>query len=410
MRERQTIINHHRFAEQWRTQLATRYAGPEHLFLARERGHTRGAILVVDDKVPEYDKHAGALGTYQYLRLMVEEGFKVIFLADDGVARQPYTATLQQLGIEVVTGHMKMAEWFSEVAPYLSWAILSRPWVAPRYLHHIRAHSSARVLYHPRDLYWLRERRRHEVTGDQEALRESERLYRIESAIFQSVDCGLTLSVDEVSIIEAMAPRTEIRVMTPYFYGSRMPARPGQTPLPERTDIVFVGAFDHLPNVDAATVLIREVMPLVWGRVPGARVLLVGDFVPPEIRALASDRVAVLGYVPDLESVWDQARMSVSPIRFGAGVKGKVVHSLQAGVPAVTTRIGNEGIGLEPGVEVLIGDAPAEIAEHIVSLYEQPDLLVALAAAGTRVIEERYSRDRARADLFAALHLEVDTV
>ena len=303
---------------------------------------------------------------------------------------------------------MRIGEWFSQVAAHLSWVILSRPWVAPRYLHHIREHSRARVLYHPRDLYWLRERRRYEVTGDAEALRESERLYQIEREIFRRVDCGLTLSADEVPVIEAMAPDTEVRVMTPYFYPARTTSHPGDTPLAERQAVIFVGAFDHLPNVDAATVLVREVMPLVWQHLADVRVLLVGDFAPPAIEALATARVEVLGYVPDLDTIWAQARMSVSPIRFGAGVKGKVVHSLQAGVPAITTPMGNEGIRLEPGVEVLIGETPEEIAHHIVSLYEDPDLLQALAQAGTRVIEERYSRARALTDLFAALRIEMD--
>jgi len=405
VRDRQSIINHRRFVQRWGEELATRHDGLEELFLARERPHARGTILVIDDKVPEYDRHAGALGTYQYLALMVEEDFKVIFLADDGIARQPYTDTLQELGIEVITGPLAIANWLKEVGPHLRWVILSRPWVAPRYLYHVREQSNARVLYHPQDLYWLRERRRYQVTGDAEAMRESARLYRIEQEIFRRVDCGLTLSVDEVPLIEAMAPGTEIRVVTPYFY-EQGPATPSRhPPLTDRSEIVFVGAYDHLPNVDAATVLIREVMPLVWKQRPDAHVLLVGDFAPPEIEALASDRVSVLGYVPDLATVWARARMSVNPIRFGAGVKGKVVHSLQAGVPVITTTIGNEGIRLRPGLEVLIGDTPEAIAEHVISLYDNPELLMALAAAGSRLINDRYTKGRARSDLFAALRI-----
>jgi glycosyltransferase involved in cell wall biosynthesis len=87
-------------------------------------------------------------------------------------------------------------------------------------------------------------------------------------------------------------------------------------------------------------------------------------------------------------------------------VKGKIVASLQAGVPVVTTPVGNEGIELEPGVEALIGETPEELAAHVIRLYEEPDVLLALAAAAAGVIAGRYSWDRARADLLAALHVE----
>ena len=144
----------------------------------------------------------------------------------------------------------------------------------------------------------------------------------------------------------------------------------------------------------------------MWARVPEATVALIGDFVPPEVAALAADRVTVTGHVPELEPWWERARMSVSPLRYGSGVKGKIVASLEAGVPVVTTPVGNEGIALEPGTEALIGETPAELAAHIIRLYEDPDALVALADAGSAVIAGRFSEARAREDLFAALRVE----
>ena len=188
----------------------------------------------------------------------------------------------------------------------------------------------------------------------------------------------------------------------------RLPPLP--LPLARRRDIVFLGAYDHPPNFDAAIVLVRDIMPLVWERVPDARVMLVGDCVPPEVAALAGERVEVTGHVPDLGVVWQRARMSVSPLRYGAGVKGKIIEALRAGVPVVTTPLGNEGIALESGVEALIGVTPSEIAAYVIHLYEDPDALVALATAGHRVIRERFSRERARADILDALGSGVSAV
>jgi GT2 family glycosyltransferase len=406
MRDRQTIVNHDRFAKRHAARLATRPADPADLFVARERQRAKGTVLVIDDKVPEHDRHAGALTVFQYLRLLVDEDFRVLYLPDDGLVREPYTHELRQMGIEVVTGALDPGAWFARHGRHLDWVIAARPYVAPRYLHHVRETSSARVLYYPHDLHSLRERRRYEATGLAAALEEAERVERVERSIFERVDCVLTPSPEEVPVIEAMAPGARVRVITPYFYARSAATAPAGPPLAERRAVLFLGAFDHLPNVDAATVLVREVMPLVWERVPDARVLLVGGYVTPEVAALASRRVEVTGHAPDLAPLWARARMSVSPLRYGAGVKGKIVSSLEAGVPVVTTAVGNEGIRLAAGVEALIGETPAELAAHVLALYADPARATALAEAGRRVVHERFSVARARADLFAALGLE----
>jgi glycosyltransferase involved in cell wall biosynthesis len=97
--------------------------------------------------------------------------------------------------------------------------------------------------------------------------------------------------------------------------------------------------------------------------------------------------------------------MSVSALRYGAGVKGKIVSSLEVGVPVITTSIGNEGIGLEPNVEALIGETPEELAQHIIRLFNDCILLRALSDAGKRVVAERFSEAEARTAFFRALGL-----
>ena len=116
-------------------------------------------------------------------------------------------------------------------------------------------------------------------------------------------------------------------------------------------------------------------MPLVWPHVPDARVMLIGSEAPPEIYALAGERVEVVGFAPHLAPYYARARMSVNPLRYGSGVKGKIIASMAAGVPVVTTTIGNEGIGLAHGEEVLVGDTATEIAAHIVALFDDVELL-----------------------------------
>jgi GT2 family glycosyltransferase/glycosyltransferase involved in cell wall biosynthesis len=415
LRDGPSRANHARFVARWADELATRYEDPADLFLARQRPSSRGIVLVVEDMVPAYDQNAGALTVFQYLRLLAEEDFRVVFLPENRLAPEPYTSALQRLGIEVLVGDLDTAGWYAEHGVHLDWVIVARPHIAALHLHHIRRRSRARVLYYTHDVHSLRERRRFEVTGDVRALAESQRLLELEQDIFRHVDCVLTPSADEVAVIRRLAPDTEIRVITPYFWSAEPPALLPLPPLATRREIVFLGGYDHPPNVDAAIVLVLEVMPLVWERVSDAKVALVGGNVPPEVALLAGERVEVAGHVPDLATVWARARVSVSPLRYGAGVKGKIVEALRAGVPVVTTSVGNEGIALNDGVEALIGDTPASLAAHVIHLLEDPDAAVALAKAGGRVFRERFARERALADILGALgpaigHIRSDSI
>ncbi len=408
VRDRQSSINHARFVDKWRDTLETRRQGPAELFLARERPHANGTILVIEDKVPEYDKHAGGLSVFQYLRLLASLDFKVILLPDDRRRSEPYTTTLEQLGVEVLYGGARVDRWLTANGRYLDWVLVARPEVARRHIGLVRRKTRARLLYYTHDLHFQREMRRYETTDDPQALHESDRLKRLETKIFRSVDCVLTPSADEVAIIRSLAPGQEVRTLTPYFYPAASPASTDiGVPISERRCLIFVGGYAHLPNVDAAVLLAKGIMPLVWAHVPDARLLLVGSDPPANVWALAGERVEVVGYVPDLTPSYARARMSVSPLRFGAGLKGKIVSSLAAGVPVITTTIGNEGIGLLDGTEALIADDEAGIAAQIVRLFEDTELLESLVAAGHHVIAERFNVERVRASLFAALGVTV---
>jgi glycosyltransferase involved in cell wall biosynthesis len=219
------------------------------------------------------------------------------------------------------------------------------------------------------------------------------------------VDVELTPSEHEVGPIRADAPAADVRVLPPFASEPGGKAAHEDRTLSERDELLFVGGFAHVPNVDAALRLVREVMPLVWSEVPEARVRIVGDAPPPEVRALASERVAVAGWVRDLDTALGAARATVSPLRYGSGIKGKILTSLAAGVPVVTTAIGNEGLGLRDGIEVLLGETPGELAAAVVRLYQEPALAGTLAAAGRMWVSDHLSPERTRAVLLDALGL-----
>ena len=402
-RDRQTRINRARFVARWTAELAGQQRSASQMFLARERPHPGGVVLVIDDRVPETDRHAGALMTWQHIRLLEDRGCKVIYLPDDGVERQPYTHDLQRQGIEVLAPGVDMRAWLDDNGRYLDWVLVARPGVAERWLPLLRRWSGAAIVYFTHDLHFLRERRRYELTGEGRALNDSALLRTMEMRVLLSVDSALTPSSAEVPVIREMAPGIDVRVLGPYLSPSRIVPPRGTPPLDHRHALMFLGGFDHLPNVDAAATLVHEVMPIVWRSAPDVRVLIVGNEPSPAVLALAGDRVEVTGFVPDLAPWYAQARVTVSPLRYGAGLKGKIVSSLEAGVPVITTTIGNEGLDLEPGVEALLGDTPDTLAAHVVRVFSEPGLAQTLADAGWQAIAQRFSRDRALVALTASL-------
>lgn len=139
----------------------------------------------------------------------------------------------------------------------------------------------------------------------------------------------------------------------------------------QRDGVVFVGSYTHALNVDAARWLVQDIMPRVWATNPEIRCLLAGANMPAQLRALARDGVEILGHVQDLQSLFDTVRLSVAPLRFGAGIKGKVLDSFAAGVPCVLSPIAAEGLELPQDLAAFIGQDADALAAAIVQLHQQ---------------------------------------
>jgi glycosyltransferase involved in cell wall biosynthesis len=150
-----------------------------------------------------------------------------------------------------------------------------------------------------------------------------------------------------------------------------------------RKDVCFLGGFRHPPNADGISWFVDAVWPLVLASAPDVRLRIAGSHVTPDVQALASRRgVEVVGFVDDLAGFLGRHRVTVAPLRYGAGAKGKVAASLAHGVPAVCTSIAMEGMQLTAGVNVLVGNAPAEFAKHVLALLNDDDQWHLVSQAG----------------------------
>ena len=159
----------------------------------------------------------------------------------------------------------------------------------------------------------------------------------------------------------------------------------------ERRDLLFIGGFEHVPNVDGVLWFVHEILPLIQKKISGVRFNVVGSRAPAEIKRLHSDAILVHGFVPDVKPLFSTCRLSVAPLRFGAGVKGKVNQSLALGLPCVVTSVAAEGMHLTNGVDILIADDPSGFAQAVARVYEDDDLWQSLSQAGLENIAKHFS-------------------
>lgn len=157
--------------------------------------------------------------------------------------------------------------------------------------------------------------------------------------------------------------------------------------------LVFVGGFGHEPNVDAMLFFCQEILPLIRRDIPDIRLKIIGSSPPEAISNLAGGGVEVLGYVPDTAPFLESSAISIAPLRFGAGMKGKIGEAMSHGLPVITTTVGIEGFGLSPEENVLVGDTPGEFAAQVVRLVRDNALYEKIRTNGWLFIKQNYSED-----------------
>ncbi|HTI10171.1 MAG TPA: glycosyltransferase [Puia sp.] len=397
-------INAEKFVEKWKDVLDKEHLpNAVNVFQARDRSQHKKVILVIDHYVPHFDRDAGSRHTFQYLRLLVEMGWNVKFMGDNFYKHEPYTSVLQQLGIEVLFGEYyknSWQDWIIENQASLDYIYLHRPHVAIKYIDFIKTKTSCRVLYFGHDLHYHREEKQHQIEQNDKLLESAESWKKMEMSLFEKADLVITPSETEQKIISSLS--VEYKVATiPLFYFKEVNRPISNFGL--RKNIIFVGGFSHKPNQDAVLWFVREVWPLITARIGDIKFIIVGSGVTQEIQDLEGPDILIKGYVSDAElaTLYDQIRLAVIPLRYGAGVKGKVLEAMHNGIPMVTTPDGIDGLVGDIGFINAVRDATG-FAEQVIRLYNSDAELAELSAKEIAFIQENFSYTVARS-IFTSL-------
>lgn len=389
------VLNKAKFIDKWKNELqAVQFQNGEHVFLARDRSRTKKTILFIDHYIPHFDKDAGSKTVFQYIKLFCKLGFNVKFIGDNFFKHEPYTTALENLGVEVLHGNWyfkNWKNWLKNNGAYLDFIWLNRPHISEKYIGAIKQLTSAKVIYYGHDLHYLREYREFQLTGNPALRQSAEQWEKIELDLCAKADLVYYPSEVEVQELKSKNPNLNVKAIPAYIYDEQAPL---QANWGLRKDLLFVGGFGHKPNVDAILWFIDKVWPLIIKKNADLCFYVVGSNPPDVIKDLHSKQVIVTGFVSDeeLSRYYNQCKIAVVPLRFGAGVKGKVVEALYHQLPIVTTGVGAEGL---PDITdyLLICDEPEIMAEQIVTLYNDNELLQNLSVKSQDYIGRYFSTE-----------------
>jgi GT2 family glycosyltransferase len=387
------------FVERWSDRLEPRRPlradsrNPRIRLAARDAGALE-RILVIDDRVPHHDRGSG---DPRMAKLVAElaslwPDARFTFLGADPKNADRYAPPLLDLGIEVDYATERYDRWFDTRRYHYSVVLISRASNIGRFNHHVRrTQPQARRIYDIEALSFRRLRQERHAAARQ--LRE------LEEEGIRTADVVFCVSEEEASFARSLTP-TPVLLLPTY-----VEAPDGLPGYDEREGVLFFGGFfagAGGPNEDGAVLLAEELMPKLWQQHPELKLDIVGASPTPRVRELQAQRVQVVGFVPDPFERLARARVHVHPLRFGAGIKLKLIDTMAAGLPFVTTPVGAEGLGLGELEDVLVSENVEGLADLALELYSDRDLWERVQAELLRVVRERFSRDQFRATLIEA--------
>jgi GT2 family glycosyltransferase len=395
---RLTWMNRRIFAERWSERLERRRPltadqDNPRMHPAHRDAEQLERILIIDDRVPHYDRGSG---DPRMAKLVAEVAdlwpeARVTFLAAVPEHAERYAAPLLDQGVEVALADEQIATWLEQRRYHYSVVLVSRASNIDRFEEQLRrTQPQARRIYDIEALAF----RRHEPEDERAA-----KLQELERIGIDGADVILCASGDEASFARGLT-ETPVFVLPTYVEPLAQP--PGYA---DRTGVAFFGGFlagPGGPNEDAAVLLVDEVMPLFWETLPDVQLDIFGANPTPAVRELQRPLVEVVGFVPDPIERLARARVHIHPLRIGAGIKLKLIDTMAAGLPFVTTPTGAEGLGLGDLEEVLVSDLPSELARLALDLYQDAELWSEVQAKLLELARTQFGRELFRKTLIEA--------
>lgn len=350
-------------------------------------------VLIIDSIIPEYNKDSGSRRLYNIIKILLEKGYGVFLMADklEYKYKTEYVSFYEKLGVVVYEPSIDLNgnfitkdDFLKTIIKKMDYSWLHRPDVFYKYSDLIREESNSRLIYDMVDFHYLRLSREWEQSNDKNLKKEVDKYLRIETECCEKADRIITISnSDKDELLKHYFDESKMITISNFHQHKNRKVNN----LNKRKDLLFVGGFSHAPNIDSVKYLHDHIMPLVWKKDKNIKVMVVGSYPTEEVQKLNSKRFTIVGFAEDLEPYYNACRVFVAPLRYGAGVKGKIGQSLEYGFPLVTTNVGAEGFDFGDFKDVMISDDEKQFAENVLRLYQDDNLWEEVSKASQTILE-----------------------
>ena len=358
-------------------------------------------ILIVEQRLPTPDKTSGSLRLYSIIELLIERGWEITFTSntkpngyhwilkniDQEIIK--YEKLLEQYKILVIYGIEELSSHLQTEGMTYMLTILSYPEIMHQYAPLIRASMpNSTLIYDAIDLHGLRFYREALIKNNHPKLIQKAEFYNsLENSIFDYSDLIIAITENECREILHRNPEACVTVI-PNIHTTA----DNISPPDDREGLLFIGHYLHSPNEDAMIYFVSEILPMIHRYIGEVPLYMLGSSITAKISALTSNSIHAVGYVEDPVPWFNKSKVFVAPLRYGAGMKGKIGQSLGLGLPIVTTSIGSEGMKLRTEQHVLIADNPDSFAANVSRLYTNKDLWQKLSVNGRSHVDKHFSK------------------
>lgn len=335
-------------------------------------------VLIIDEIIPEFNKDSGSRRLTEIIKLLLKNKVSVFLIADlkQYKYKSDYIQKFKDLGVNVYQpsldsqGDLVTIEGFiKQMAPKMDVAWLHRPLIFDKYQALVKnANPKVKLVFDMVDFHYVRLLREYQLNKDEALKAEADKFLKIELENCKNADVVIAISTTDKELLKQHFNTDEKVVLISNIH-QHIDKSDNFNSFENRNDLLFVGSFRHDPNSDAVKYLKEDIMPLVWKDIPDLKVNIIGSYITDDIEALASDRFKLLGFVDDLNAVINTTKLFVAPLRFGAGIKGKIGQSLEHSLPLVTTNVGAEGFDFGEQTNVMIANNAEAIAQKVIDLY-----------------------------------------
>lgn len=330
----------------------------------------KGYMVLVEGTVPRFDQTAAGRTIDQYIEIFQKIGWQVVLLPSNYLKTYQYTQRYQQRGIWVIYGvewHRERDKRFKQLLDDVSYVFCVWPHCSLEYLNIVKQYKPSVITsYYGGDIHYIRLQRQYELTNDSKYLEESKKFRKWEEDIIDTVDFAGFPSFLEVDYLKQQFPDKNIQYYPAFYYPTKNLVKRKK----ENRGLIFCGIFAHAPNTDGMLWFLQKILPMLNGFGFKDKVYVVGGLPTEELVAYGNEQVIVTGHVTDeeLAEYYENSRVAIAPLRFGAGIKGKILEAMYKGIPMVTTDIGAESIKIEES-GLTVANEEFEFAKAVWELY-----------------------------------------